>query len=88
MIFDFTPFWIHGQPSQLFHISKFKTEILVHSHFYLVSSLLALETTELVSGLVTQMALKLINNHLISVSKRDKSKATFLFHVTITTNIF
>ena len=47
-------------------------QILVHSHFDLVSSLLALEATEPESEPVTQMALELINNHLISVySKRD-----------------
>ena len=45
--------------------------ILVHSHFDLVSLLLALEATEPVSEPVsepvTQMAVELINNHLISV---------------------
>ena len=44
-------------------------QILFHSHFDLVSSLLALEATEPVSEPVTQMALELINNHLISVQQ-------------------
>ena len=43
--------------------------ILVHSHFDLVSWLLALETTELVSEPITQVAVKLINIHLISVQQ-------------------
>ena len=42
-------------------------QILVQSHFELVSSVLALEATELVSEPVTQMAVELINDHLISV---------------------
>ena len=41
--------------------------ILVQSHFELVSSVLALEATEPVSEPVTQMAVELMNNHLISV---------------------
>ena len=49
-----------------------------------VCLLLALEATELVSEPVTEMALELINNHLISV----QSKSYILFHVTITTNKF
>ena len=48
----------------------------------LVSSSLALEATELVSEPVTEMALELINNHLISVSKRDKCKSYILFSCT------
>ena len=43
------------------------SSMIVHSHFDLVSSLLALEATEPVSEPVNQMALELINNHLISV---------------------
>ena len=35
-----------------------------------VSSLLALEATELVSELVTQMAVELINIHLISLQQK------------------
>ena len=45
-------------------------QILVHSHFDLVSSLVALEATELVFEQVTQMALELINNHLISIQQK------------------
>ena len=45
-------------------------KILVHSHFDLVSSLSALGATEPVSEPVTQMALELINNHLISVQQK------------------
>ena len=37
------------------------------SHFYLVSSFLALEANEPASDPVTQMAVELINNHFISV---------------------
>ena len=42
-------------------------QILVQSQFELVSLVLALEANEPVSELVTQMAVELINNHLISV---------------------
>ena len=45
-------------------------QILVHSHFDLVGWLLALEATEPVSELVTQMAVELINVHLISAQKK------------------
>ena len=41
-------------------------QILVQSHFELVSLVLALEASELVSEPVTQMAFELINNHPIS----------------------
>ena len=41
------------------------------SHFELVSLVLALEVTELVSETVTQMAVELINNHLISVKQKS-----------------
>ena len=44
--------------------------ILDSSNFDLVSSLVALEATELVSEPVTQMALELKNNHLISVQQK------------------
>ena len=44
--------------------------ILVQSHFELVSLVLALEATEPVSEPVTQMAVELINNHLISVQQK------------------
>ena len=43
-------------------------QILVQSHFELVSSVL--EATELVSEPVTQMAVELINNHLISIQQK------------------
>ena len=45
-------------------------QILVHSHFDLVNWPLALEETEPVSEPVIQMALELINNHLISVQQK------------------
>ena len=41
-----------------------------HSHFDLVNWLLALEATEPVSELVIQMALELINLHLISLQQK------------------
>ena len=43
---------------------------LFHHIFELVSSDLALEATELVSEPVTQMAVEMINNHLISVQQK------------------
>ena len=43
---------------------------IVKSHFELVRSVLALEATEPVSEPVTQMAVELINNHLISVQRK------------------
>ena len=48
----------HGVVSSIFR---------VQSHFELVSLVLALEATEPVPELVTQMAVEMINNHLISV---------------------
>ena len=45
-------------------------QILVHSHFDLVSWLLALEATEPVSEPVTQMAVELIKIHLNSVQQK------------------
>ena len=54
-----------------FHLhSRYIVQILVQSHFELVSWVLALEATEPVSESVTQMAVELINNHLISVQKK------------------
>ena len=41
------------------------------SHFELVSLVLALEAIEPVSEMVTQMAVELINNHLISVQQKS-----------------
>ena len=45
-------------------------QILVHSHFDLVSWLLALEATAPISELVTQMAIELINVQLSSVQRK------------------
>ena len=45
-------------------------QILVHSHIDLLSSILALKATELVSELVTQMTMELINILLISVQQK------------------
>ena len=60
---------IHG--FGLFHLhSRYIVQILVHSHFDLVSSPLALEATEPVSEPVTQMVVELINIHLISVQQK------------------
>ena len=42
-------------------------QVLVESHFELVSSVFALKATEAVFEPVTQMAVELINNRLISV---------------------
>ena len=42
----------------------------VQSHFELVSSIIALEATELVSEPITQMAVEMISNHLISVLQK------------------
>ena len=52
--------------SSIFQIAQ----ILVQSHFKLVSSVQVLEATEPVSEPVTQMAVELINNHLISVQQK------------------
>ena len=55
----------------LFHLhSRYVVQILVHSRFDLVSLPVALEATELVSEPVTQMAVELINIHLISVQQK------------------
>ena len=56
------PLWV---VSSTFEI----VQILLPLHFDLVSWILALEATELVSETVTQMAVELINNHLISVQE-------------------
>ena len=50
--------------------TSYIAQILVQSHFELVSWVLALEATGPVSKLVTQMAVELINNHLISVQQK------------------
>ena len=55
----------------LFHLhSRYIVQILVQTYFELVSSVLALDTTEPVSEPVTQMAVELINIHLISVQQK------------------
>ena len=52
--------------SSTFYIAQ----ILVQSHFELVSLVLALEATEQLSEPVTQMTVELINNHIISVQQK------------------
>ena len=44
--------------------------VQIHSHFELVSSLPALDATELVSQQVTQMVVELINIDVISVKQK------------------
>ena len=58
MIFDTGWFHLH---------SRYVVQILVHSHFKLVSSLLALYATEQVSQPVIQLTVEMINIHLISL---------------------
>ena len=55
--------WIKGR---FIHILDSSNQ----SHFELASSVLALEATEPVSELVTQMVVELINNGLISVQQK------------------
>ena len=57
MIFDTGWFHLH---------SRYIVQILVHSHSKLLSSLLALDATELVSQPLTQMVVQMINIHVIS----------------------
>ena len=45
-------------------------KIIVQSHFELISLVLALEATEPVSETVSQMAVEVINNGLISVQQK------------------
>ena len=45
-------------------------QILVQSHFELISSVLALEATEPLAEPVAELAVELINNHLISVHQK------------------
>ena len=69
--FDAKQRWQTVRHYELFHLhSRYLVQILVHSYFYLVSFLLALIATEPVPEPVTQMALELINNHLISVQQK------------------
>ena len=58
-----SPLWV---VSSTFYI----VQILVQSHYELVSYVLALEATEPVSEPVTQMTVEVINNHLISVQQK------------------
>ena len=55
------------------NVNKTLVQILVQSHFELVSSIQALEATEPVSEPVTQMAVELINNHLIELLNKQDS---------------
>jgi hypothetical protein len=61
-------------------------QIIVQLHFDLVSLVLALGANDLVSELVTQMAVETIISFLYS--KRDECKSYILFHVKTTTNRF
>jgi hypothetical protein len=45
-------------------------QILVHSYFELISSILELDATEAVSQTVSQMAFEMINVRMISVQQR------------------
>ena len=61
--FYWAGYWVVSSTFQI-------AQILVQSHFELVSLVLALEATEPVSEPVTQMAVELINNYLISVEQK------------------
>ena len=63
--------WLQ-MPSVLWFVSStfWIVQILVHSHFDLFGSVLALHATKLVSESVAQMALKLINNYFISIQQK------------------
>ena len=73
---------IYGVVSSLLYIFQ----ILVHSHFDLVSSLLALDVTVPVSEPVTQMAVELKTFISFQYSKSDKGKSYILFYLKTTTN--
>ena len=60
---------VNNRGCSLYMVGRF-IYILVQSYFELVSSAIALEATEPVSEPVTQMAVELINNHLISVQQK------------------
>ena len=73
-----------------FHLhSRYIVQILVNSHFELISSILALDSTEPVSQPVTIMAVEMTNIHLILLQQKHSShfstakeisvKATFFF---------
>ena len=51
----------------IYILDMYLVQILFHSYFDLVSWLLALEATEPISEPVIQMAVEIINIHLISV---------------------
>ena len=68
--------WFAFQPWVVSSTLKI-VQIIVHSHFDLVTWLLDLEATKPVSELITQMAVELINIHLISVQQRDQCKGGF-----------
>ena len=56
-------------------------QILVHSHFALVNSLLALDAPEPVSQPVIQMAINMITIHLVWVRQKPKEYQNYiLFH--------
>ena len=63
-------------------------QILVQSHFELVSSVLALEASEPVSELGTQMAVEQITIISFQYSKRDECKSCIPFYVKTTANKF
>ena len=63
-------------------------QILVHTHFDLVSWLLALEGAEPVTEMVNQMAVEPINVHLSSVQQKRWVKKIHSFHLKPTTNKF
>ena len=74
----------YGIVSSTFEI----VQILVQTHFDLVSLVLALEATEPVSEPVTQMAVELINNQLPHFSIAKECKSYIIFHVKTSTNKF
>ena len=60
-----------SEVGSFFRIVSFQVvHILVHSNFDLGSWLLALDVTEPVSELITEMAVEVINIHLISVQQK------------------
>ena len=61
-----TCLFVHRIVSSTFKI----VQILVQSHFELISSVLALEATEPLAEPIAELAVELINNHLISVHQK------------------
>ena len=82
MIFSITPKRV---PLRVVSSTFQVVQILVQSHFELVSLVLALEATEPVSELVTQMTVELITSMSFQYSKRDERKSYILFRVKTTT---